>query len=345
MDRRQFVLTGASSAVAGLALTHVGSANATARDWGNLPHYPDPDIEILDKRFRFSPGAAAIERLATGCRWCEGPVYFRDLRCLIWSDIPNNRMMRWNEEDGAVSVFRQPSNYSNGNTRDTAGRLISCEQDTRRITRTEYDGTIRVLIDSFLGKPLNSPNDVVVAADGAIWFTDPGYGIQGNYESSAKRPFELPTNVYRLDPKSGKATVVANDFVRPNGLAFSPDERQLYIVDSGITNGGPSNMRVFDVEDGEILKNGRVFAEFQPGLADGVRVDVDGNVWCSYGWGSPKEDGVRCYTPGGDLIGKLHLPETVANLTFGGPKKNRLFICASTSVYSLYLNDIGAQRP
>ena len=345
MDRRQFVLTGAASAAAVLSAVPAGSAGATKRDWGSMPHYPDPDIEVLDKRFKFSPGSAAIERVATGCRWCEGPVYFRDLRCLIWSDIPNNRMMRWNEEDGAVSVFRQPSNYANGNTRDTAGRLITCEHDTRRITRTEYDGTITVLMDRYQGKPLNSPNDVVVSADGAVWFTDPGYGIQGNYESSAQRPFELPTNVYRLDPKSGKATVVADDFVRPNGLAFAPDEKRLYIIDSGITNGGPSHMRVFDVVDGVRLKNGKIFAEFQPGLTDGVRVDVGGNVWCSYGWGNPDEDGIRCYTAQGELIGKIHLPETAANLTFGGPKRNRLFICASTSVYSLYVNDTGLQSP
>lgn len=343
MDRRQFMLAGTVSAAVGVAASR--QAGASESDWNRPPHYPDPHIEILDKRFKFSAGAAAVERVATGCRWCEGPVYFRDLRCLIWSDIPNNRMMRWNEEDGEVSVFRQPSNYANGNTRDTAGRLVSCEQDTRRVTRTEYDGTVTVLMDGFQGKPLNSPNDVVVSADGAVWFTDPGYGIQGNYESSAQRAFELPTNVYRIDPHSGRATVVADDFVRPNGLAFDQDEKRLYLIDSGITNGGPSHMRVFDVIDGVKLKNGKIFAEFQPGLTDGVRVDGGGNVWCSYGWGDPKEDGVRCYTAGGDLIGKIHLPETVANLTFGGPKKNRLFICASTSVYSLYVNDFGAQKP
>ncbi len=340
MDRRQFLTIGAIAAAAAPKV-----AQATVRNWGPLPHYPDKDIEVLDKRFRYGPNTGAIERIATGFRWAEGPVYFRDLRCLIFSDIPNNRLMRWNEEDGSLSVFRQPSNYSNGNTRDNAGRLITCEHDTRRVTRTEYDGTITVLMDQYQGKPLNSPNDVVVAADGGIWFTDPGYGISGNYESSAKRPFELPTNVYRLDPKTGQATVVANDFFRPNGLAFSPDEKKLYIIDSGISDGGPSNMRVFDVVDGTSLRNGKIFAEFQPGLTDGVRVDMSGNVWCSYGWGDPKEDGVRCYAPDGDLIGKIHLPETTANLCFGGAKKSRLFICASTSVYSVYLNDVGAQKP
>jgi len=342
MDRRSFL-----SAVAGSAAAAVqpGWALGAERDWTTSAHYPDPDIKALDPRFKFNVNTGAIERLTTGHRWCEGPVYFRDLRCLIFSDIPNNRLLRWNEDDGSVSVFRQPSNYANGNTRDNGGRLITCEHDTRRVTRTEYDGAITSIVDRYQGKPLNSPNDVIVAADGAIWFTDPGFGILGNYESSAQRPFELPTNVYRVDPSSGRATVVADDFTRPNGLAFSPDGRRLYIVDSAAGVGGPSHIRVFDVEGGSRLTKGRVFADFKPGTPDGVRTDVGGNVWCSYGWGDPAEDGVRCYAPTGELIGKIHLPETVANLTFGGPKKNRLFICASTSVYSLYLNDVGAQSP
>lgn len=339
MDRRYFLAAAASAAAAAI---QPGVVWATARDWGNLPHYPDPDIEALDPRFNFNVNTGAIERLATGYRWCEGPVYFRDLRCLIFSDIPNNRLLRWDENDGSVSVFRQPANYANGNTRDTGGRLITCEHDSRRLTRTEYDGTITVIMDRYQGKPLNSPNDVVVAGDGSIWFTDPGYGILGNYESSAQRPFELPTNVYRVDPRSGRAQVVADDFIRPNGLAFSPDEKRLYIVDSA---GERAHIRAFDVVSGTRLANGKVFAECKPGSADGVRTDAHGNVWCSYGWGDPKEDGVRCYTPGGELIGKIHLPETVANLCFGGPKNNRLFICASTSIYAVYLNDAGAQTP
>jgi gluconolactonase len=335
MDRRCFTISG-------LALAAAPALAAAAGEWGSLRHYPDPDVESLDKRFTYTVGNAAIERIASGCRWCEGPVYFRDLRCLIWSDVANNRLMRWNEENGAVSVFREPSNYANGNTRDNEGRLITCEQDSRRLTRTEHDGRITVLTDRYQGKPLNSPNDVVVSTDGAIWFTDPGYGILGNYESSQQRPFELPTNVYRLDPHTGAATVVADDFARPNGLAFSPDESRLYVIDSGSAGGG--HMRVFDVDRGR-LRNSRIFAQFGPGITDGVRTDVGGNVWCSYGWGDAREDGVRCLAPNGDLIGKIHLPETTANLTFGGPKKSRLFICASTSVYSLYLNDVGAQRP
>jgi gluconolactonase len=252
--------------------------------------------------------------------------------------------MRWLEDDGHVSVFRANSNYSNGNTRDREGRLVTCEHDTRRVTRTEPDGTITVLLDSFQGKKLNAPNDVVVAADGAIWFTDPGYGIFGNYEGHLAEP-ELPPRVYRLDAKTGEATVIADDFDKPNGLAFSSDEKRLYIIDSGLTHGGRANIRVFDV-NGDKLTNGKVFAEnFAPGFTDGVRTDMDGNVWCSMGWADPKEDGVRCYAPNGDLIGKIHLPETCANLCFGGKKRNRLFMVASTSVYATYVETQGALTP
>ena len=313
---------------------------------GNLPdtRYPDPRIEVLDPRFIYKQGNAAIERIATGFRWAEGPAWFGDGGYLVFSDIPNNRMLRWTESDGHLSVFRAPSHYTNGNTRDRAGRLISCEHDTRRVTRTELDGAVTVLMDGFQGKPLNAPNDVVVAADGAIWFTDPGYGIDGPYEGH-KADAELPRQVYRLDPTTGSARVVADDFTRPNGLCFSPDERRLYIVDTGISHGGPSHIRVFDVE-GDSLCNSRVFAEdFAPGMTDGLRCDADGNVWCGMGWGDPAEDGVRCYAPSGDLIGKIHLPEGCANLCFGGRKKDRLFMCASTSVYALYVNARGALVP
>ena len=305
--------------------------------------YPDARIEGLDKRFP-KQGNAGIERIATGSRWAEGPVYFRDGGYLLWSDIPNNRIMRWLEADGHVSVFRINSNYANGNTRDGEGRLVTCEHDTRRVTRTEYDGRITVIMDRHSGKSLNAPNDVVVASDGAIWFTDPGYGAEGEYEGCTAT-FELPTNVYRIDPTTGQATVVADDFLKPNGLAFSPDERLLYVIDSGITHGGPAHIRVFDVDGGK-LKSGRIFAEdFAPGFTDGLRVDIQGNVWCSMGWGDAGEDGVRCYASDGDLIGKIHLPETCANLCFGGVKRNRLFMTASTSVYALYVNVQGAQLP
>jgi gluconolactonase len=305
--------------------------------------YPDPRIEKLDKRFP-KQGNAGIDRIATGFRWAEGPVYFRDGGYLVWSDIPNNRMLRWLEEDGHVSVFRPHSNYSNGNTRDREGRLLTCEHDARRVTRTELDGRITVVMDSFDGKKLNAPNDIVVASDGAIWFTDPGYGIDGEYEGHTDK-FELGTNVYRVDPKTGRATVVVDDFTRPNGLAFSPDEKLLYIVDSGATHGGPAHIRVFDVVANKLRKS-RVFADdFSPGFTDGMRVDVMGNVWCSMGWADPAEDGVRCYAPDGDMIGKVHLPETCANLCFGGKKRNRLFMCGSTSIYALYVDIQGAQLP
>ncbi len=313
---------------------------------GNLPdtRYPDPRIEVLDKRFKHKIGNAAIERIATGFRWAEGPVYFPDGRYLLWSDIPNNRIMRWLEDDGHVSVFRSPSHHANGNTRDRQGRLVTCEHGARRVTRTEHDGSITVILAMVDGKPLNAPNDVVVAADGAIWFTDPGYGILTDYEG-AQSEFELPVRVYRVDPVSGAHSVVADDFVRPNGLAFSPDERKLYIVDSGITHGGPAHIRVFDVE-GSALRNGTIFAEdFAPGLTDGIRVDVEGNVWASMGWGDAREDGVRCYLPTGELVGKIHLPEGCANVCFGGQRKNRLFMAAGTSVYALYVHARGASRP
>lgn len=342
MDRRSFV-SGAGVLASALVST---AALAERLPLGDLPgtRYPDPRVESLDKRFAAKVGNAATERIATGFRWAEGPVYFRDGGYLLWSDIPNNRIMRWLEEDGHVSVFRNPSNFSNGNTRDRQGRLITCEHDARRVTRTEPDGGITVLMDSFDGKKLNAPNDVIVASDGAIWFTDPGYGILGNYEGH-KDQSELPPGVYRLDPQTGKAKMVADSFDKPNGLALSPDEKKLYVIDSGITHGGRSNMRVFDV-NGDSLTNDKVFAEgFAPGFTDGVRVDVDGNVWCSMGWADPKEDGVRCYEPGGTLIGKIHLPETCANLCFGGKRRNRLFMTASTSVYAVYVETQGALAP
>lgn len=303
--------------------------------------YPESRVEALDPRFTARQGNAGIERIATGFRWAEGPVYFPAGGYLLWSDIPNNRILRWLEDDGHVSVFRGDSHFANGNTRDREGRLVTCEHDSRRVTRTEFDGSITVLMDRYQGKRLNAPNDLVVASDGAIWFTDPGYGIDGPYEGHAAEA-ELPRHVYRLDSATGEATVVADDFVRPNGLAFSPDETRLYVVDSGLTHGGSAHIRVFDVQ-GARLTNGRVFAEdFAPGFTDGMRIDAEGNVWCSMGWADPKEDGVRCYAPDGDLIGKVHLPETCANLCFGGKKGHRLFMAASTSIYALYLNTTGA---
>ena len=275
----------------------------------------------------------------------EGPVWFGDGRHLLFSDIPNNRILKWEEETGEVTVFRRPSNNTNGNTRDRQGRLVSCEHDRRRVTRTEHDGSITVLIDQFEGKPLNAPNDVVVKSDGSIWFTDPGYGMLMDYEGH-RAPFELDTCVYRLDPQTMQAQVVADDFSRPNGLCFSPDESLLYIVDTGLSDGPdhPSNIRVFDVE-GEGLTNGRVFVDMRPGGSDGIRADRNGNIWAGAGWGGEGFDGVHCFDPDGTLIGKIHLPAPCANLCFGGAKKNRLFMTVSQSLFSLYVDTNGAQAP
>ncbi len=312
------------------------------RPWdGSIVRYPDPAIQVLDEdRFgSFKIGNAAVERLWTGARWTEGPVYFGDGRYLLFSDIPNNRIMRWDETTGQTSVFRQPANNSNGHTRDRQGRLVSCEHFTRRVTRTEHDGTITILFDQFDGKRLNAPNDVVVHSDESIWFTDPGYGILLNYEGQ-KSDFELPTRVYRLDPASGEAEVVVEDMHRPNGLCFSPDESLLYVSDTG----DPRNIMVFDVA-GTALQNGRVFVEMGPGGADGIRCDIHGNLWSSAGWVGAGYDGVHCFAPDGDLIGKIHLPETISNLCFGGAMKNRLFITGSQSLYAVYLETQGDQKP
>jgi gluconolactonase len=309
--------------------------------------YPDPAVEVVDQRFaKYKIGNAAVERLYTGARWAEGPVWVADGRYLLFSDIPNNRMLRWLEDTGEVSVFRSPSNYSNGNFRDRQGRLLTCEHDTRRVTRTEPDGTITVLMDRFQGKKLNAPNDLVVHSDGAIWFSDPGYGIMSNYEGH-KAAFELPANVYRLDPKTGEATVVVSELDKPNGLCFSPDEKLLYVVDTGVPkhSGDPLPIWVYDVVDGVRLKNRRMFVNMAPGLSDGIRCDVDGNVWSAAGWAGEGFNGVHVFAPDGALIGKIHLPETCANLCFGGAKKNRLFMAASQSLYALYVGTEGAQVP
>jgi len=301
-----------------------------------IPRYPDPAIQVVDQSFtRYRIANAGVERLATGFRWCEGPVWFGDGRYLLWSDIPNDRIMRWDEETGAVSVFRKPSSYGNGNTRDRQGRLVTCQHGTRSVTRTEYDGSITAILDHFEGKPLNSPNDVVVKSDDSVWFTDPPYGVLSNYEGHKASP-ELPTNVYRVD-RNGKATVVAGDIPRPNGLAFSPDESRLYIVVSGAM---PREIRVFDVV-GDKLQNGRVFIDCGTGIPDGFRVDTEGNLWCGWG-GGEGQDGVAVFNGEGTLIGRILLPERAANLCFGGAKRNRLLIAASRSIYGLYVNAQGA---
>lgn len=279
-------------------------------------------------------GHARVERLWTGARWSEGPVWFAAGRYLLWSDIPNNRIMRFDETDGSVSVFRDPSNNSNGHTVDRQGRLISCEHLTRRITRTELDGSISVIADSYDGKKLNSPNDVVVKSDGTIWFTDPSYGILMDYEGDRATSEIGACHVYRVNPGTGAVEKVADDYIKPNGLAFSPDESHLYIADTGITHtpGGPAHIRRHSVGPDGRLSGGDVVADCSEGVFDGFRVDRDGRIWSS------AADGVHCLTSQGDLIGKILIPEMVANVCFGGPKLNRLFICGTTSLYSVYLN-------
>jgi gluconolactonase len=300
------------------------------------------DFEVIDPRFtRLVLGNVHLEKLYTGCRWAEGPAYFPAGRYLVWSDIPNNRILRWDETDGSVSVFRQPARNTNGHTVDREGRLVSCEHQGRCISRTEHDGTVRVLVDRFEGKRLNSPNDVVVKSDGTIWFTDPTYGIDSDYEGDAA-PSEIGASyVYRFNPADGSLAAVATDFVKPNGLAFSPDEKLLYVVDTGATHveNGPRHIRRFRVGADGRLEGGEVFATCSYGLFDGLRVDVHGNIWTSAG------DGVHCFDPDGVLLGKIRVPEVVANVCFGGPKRNRLFICATTSLYAVYLNTRGATRP
>ena len=292
-------------------------------------------FEVLEPSFNDCIiGHARVERLWTGARWSEGPVWFAAGRYLLWSDIPNNRIMRFDETDGSVSEFRAPSNNSNGHTVDRQGRLISCEHLTRRVTRTEHDGSVTVLADKYDGKRLNSPNDVVVKSDGSIWFTDPSYGIMMDYEGMRAESEIGACHVYRIDPQTRAVTIVADDYVKPNGLAFSPDESLLYIADTGVTHtlGGPAHIRRHTIGADGALSGGEVLAECSEGVFDGFRVDTDGRIWTS------AADGVHCLSADGTLIGKIHIPELVANVCFGGPKLNRLFICGTTSLYAVYLN-------
>ena len=308
--------------------------------WQPSSFYPDPAVQILHPSFaRYRVFSAAVERLATGLRWAEGPVWFGDARHLLVSDIPNDRILKWEEETGAVSVFRRPSHFANGNTRDRQGRLVTCEHGGRRVTRTEHDGTVTVLMDRFEGKRLNSPNDVVVKSDGSVWFTDPPFGLLSDYEG-ARAEQELPQNVYRLDPATGQATVLDDSVAGPNGLAFSPDERVLYVVES---RASPRTILAFDVSgDGTRITGRRVLIDAGPGTPDGFRLDEDGNLWCGWGMGTPELDGVMVFSAGGEPIGRIQLPERCANLCFGGPKRNRLFMAASQSIYALYVNARGA---
>ena len=337
MNRRKFLATTTAAATAAtlkaasaasvppLGQTGAPTTGTEPLPLGPLPgsRYPDSHLESAHPAITFGPagfpafaGTMAVERVATGFRWAEGPVYFPAWRMVLFSDIPNNRIMRFLEDDGHCSIFRQPSMNSNGNTIDREGRLLTCEHSGRRVTRTEFDGSISIIADSYNGKKLNSPNDAAVASDGAIWFTDPAYGIGGYYEGVKAQQEQEKHNVYRVDPKTGEVKVVADDFVEPNGICFSPDEKKLYVIDTGFTDGpqNPSHIRVFDVDVGAgKVSNSKVFAEMpKPSITDGVRCDTAGRVWCSCGWGDPSNDGVRCYTPEGDLLGKIHIPETVA---------------------------------
>jgi gluconolactonase len=328
-----------------MASAQTASPQKQQRDWtGREPvRYTDPDFIALDKRFeKYILGNTPIQRLWTGALWAEGPAWCGAGRFLLWSDIPNNRQMRWLEEDGHTSVFRSPSEYSNGNTFDFEGRQISCQHGMRRVVRYETDGKATVIADKWQGKPLNSPNDIVVHPDGGIWFTDPPYGILGNYEGFEAKP-EVKEAVYRVDPKTGKMDKITDELDKPNGICFSPDYKKVYICDTG----DPRDIQVFDVADGKTARNKRQFTNMTmpgkgPGLADGIRADVDGNIWAGAGRGGPGYDGVHVFTPAAERIGMIVLPEICANICFGGTKRNRLFMAASQSVYAVYVGTRGA---
>jgi gluconolactonase len=303
-----------------------------------------PDSESYDKRFTFLiNGTCQKELLFDGCRWAEGPVWFADGNYLVWSDIPNSRMMRWVPDGmrGSVSVFRRDSNYSNGTTRDREGRLVTCEHGGRRVTRTEADGTITVIADRYKGKRLNSPNDVVVKSDGTIWFTDPNYGIMSDYEGHKADMEQDGRYVYRFDPRDGTLAVVADDFDQPNGLAFSPDETELYIADSAVSHDAskPRHIRAFKVGADNSLKGGAARFVCKDGIPDGFRVDTDGNIWTSSG------PAIYVFAADGTVLGKINFPQNVSNLVFGGPKRNRLFVTCTHELYAMYVTANGAQRP
>lgn len=323
---------------------------AQQRDWsGSTPiRYPDPDIVTLEKRFKkYAIGNTPIQRLHTGALWAEGPAWNVVGEYLLWSDIPNDRQLRWLADDGHVSTIRKPAGYSNGNTFDFQGRQLACEHGNRRVVRYEHDGSVTVLADRYNGKPLNAPNDVVVHPDGDIWFTDPGYGSLMNYEGH-KGNLEIKEAVYRIDASSGKLTMVTDEVRKPNGLCFSPDYKLLYVADTGATHydDAPRDVRVFDV-NGKTLTKGRRFVSMEisgvgAGLADGIRADTDGNIWIGAGWVGPNYDGVHIVAPDGQRIGMIRLPEICSNLCFGGRKRNRLFMTAGQSLYTVYVEARGA---
>ena len=346
IGRRSFL----AAAAASVAAAAVGR-EATARDYGPAAEpvrYPDPDIVVLDKRFaKYKIGNTPIQRLHTGMLWAEGPAWNGVGKYLLWSDIPNDVQLRWLDDDGHVSVMRKPAGNSNGNTFDWQGRQISCEHGNRRVVRYEYDGKVTVLAEKFQDKPLNAPNDAIVHPDGGVWFTDPGYGILLDYEGH-KAELQLKEAVYRIDPKSGRLDKLTDDIFKPNGLCFSPDYKKLYIADTGASHyeQAPRNIKVWDVVDGVKLVKGKEFVSMElngkAGFADGIRADTDGNVWASAGWVGPGYDGVHVFAPDGARIGQILLPEICSNVCFGGPKRNRLFMTGSQSLYAVYVEARGA---
>ena len=351
LDRRSFL-----AAAAALASTTSMASIAFARNFGpdaEPVRYPEPDVVVLDKRFKYKLGNTPILRLYRGTLWAEGPAWNGVGRYLLWSDIPNNEQLRWLEEDGHVARrFRSPSGNSNGNTFDFQGRQLACEHGNRRVVRYEYDGSITVLADSYGGKQLNAPNDVVVhPIDGAIWFTDPGYGGLMNYEgrradTGSVRPFQKEA-VYRIDAQNGKLEKMADEPFKPNGLCFSHDYKRLYVADTGASHYPDAKNIIWQYDvDGARLKNGRMFADMEmdgkSGFADGIRADEDGNIWSSAGWVGDGYDGVHIFAPSGDRIGQIRLPEICSNVCFGGTKRNRLFMTASQSLYAVYVETRGA---